>query len=75
MRSTVRGGDLATPVVASPAVEIALVQVPYDSGQYGTRKLPLAAAALASLDPTADPGDRATAAARRLVRAIAQAAA
>ena len=37
--------------------------------------LPLAAAALTSLDPTADPADRATAAARRLVQAVADAAA
>jgi arginase len=39
------------------------------------RKLPLAAAALTSLDPSADPGDRATAAARRLARALVEAAA
>lgn len=38
-------------------------------------KLPLAAAALTSLDPTADPADRATAAAKRLVQAVADAAA
>jgi arginase len=38
-------------------------------------RLPLAAAALTSLDPTADPADRATAAAKRLILAVAEAAA